>query len=63
MAIAWDRFLSVQAHNPWLCMHQSIHIGPLRRGETRTVRGRIYILKTTPEQVVERYRKDFAGKK
>ena len=63
MAIAWDRFLSVQAHNPWLCMHQSIHVGPLKRGETRTVRGRIYLLKTTPEQLVDRFRKDFPAKK
>ncbi|MHC4996439.1 MAG: hypothetical protein ACYTGQ_15440 [Planctomycetota bacterium] len=61
MAIAWERFLSVQAHNPWLCMHQGIHIGPLKRGETRTVRGRIYLMKGTPEQVVARYRKDFPG--
>lgn len=59
MAIAWDRFLSVQGHNPWLCMHQSINVGPLKRAETRTVRGRIYILKGTLEDVVKRYRKDF----
>jgi hypothetical protein len=44
-------------------MHQSIHVGPLKRGETRSVRGRIYLLKATPSELVERFRKDFPAKK
>ncbi len=58
--IAWDRSLSVQAHNPWQCMHASVHVGPLARNETRVVRGKIYLLKGTRTDVLARYRNDFA---
>jgi acetyl esterase/lipase len=57
--IVWDRFLSVQAHNPWQCMHLSVHVGPLARGQTRKVRGKIYLLKGTRGDVLARYRRDF----
>ncbi len=36
--IAWERFLSAQGHNPWECMHLSINIGPLDRGQSREIR-------------------------
>ena len=57
--IAWERFVSVQGHNPWQCMHLSINIGPLKRGETRIVRGRIYLFQGTKETLLARYQKDF----
>lgn len=59
--IAWERFLSAQGHNPWECMHLSVRVGPLARGETRRVRGRIYLLPGDKEDLLERYRRDFAG--
>ena len=58
--IAWENFLSAQAHNPWECMHLSIRIGPLPRGESRTVRGKIYLFEGNKEDLLERYREDFA---
>ena len=57
--IAWEDFLSCQGNNPWLCMHQSVRVGPLKRGESKTIRGKIYLLKGKKEDVLERYRKDF----
>jgi hypothetical protein len=57
--IAWERFLSCQGHNPWNCMHLSVHLGPLRRGETRTVRGRLYLLPGEPKDVLDLYRRQF----
>jgi len=60
--IAWERFLSAQAHNPWECMHLSIHVGPLKKGETRHVRGRIYFLPGDKETLLKRYQQDFAAK-
>ena len=57
--IAWERFLSAQAHNPWECMHLSVHLGPLGQGESREVRGRIYLLPGTKEELLERYFRDF----
>ena len=57
--IAWERFLLAQAHNPWDCMHLSIHLGPLEKGESREVRGKIYLFQGTKEELLERYLSDF----
>ena len=53
--IAWDDSLSVQAHNPWDCMHVSIRIGPLKQGQTKTIRGKIYLFKGTKEEALKLY--------
>jgi len=58
-AIAWDNFLSVQGHNPWFCMHQSIRVGPLAPGETSTTRGRIYLFEGTRHDCIEKFKTDF----
>ncbi len=58
--IAWERFLSAQGHNPWECMHLCVLVGPLKKGETRTVRGRIYLFEGTRDDCLARYRRDFA---
>jgi len=52
--IAWEDFVGAQGHNPWNCMHLSVCVGPLARGETKTVRGRIYLFEGTREDVLER---------
>lgn len=57
--IAWERFLSAQGHNPWECMHLSVNVGPLAQGESRRIRGKIYLLKGTREELLERYQSDF----
>lgn len=57
--IAWERFLSVQGHNPWECMHLSINVGPLAQRQSRTVRGKIYLFAGTKEELLDRYRSDF----
>jgi hypothetical protein len=61
--IAWDRFVSAQGHNPWECMHLSVNVGPLKRGETRTVQGRIYLFQGSKEELLKRYQADFRRKK
>ncbi len=58
-AIAWERFLSAQGHNPWECMHLSIHVGPLARNETRVVRGKIYLFEGSKDDALARYQADF----
>ena len=58
--IAWEDFLSAQGHNPWQCMHLSIRVGPLQRGETREIRGKIYLFKGTREACLERFLHDFS---
>jgi len=41
MGIAWEDFLSAQGHNPWKCMHLSVRVGPLKRGQSKTVHSSI----------------------
>ena len=59
MGIAWESSLSSQGHNPWHCMHLSIGVGPLAPGETKSIRGKMYLFKGTKEDCLERFRKDF----
>ncbi len=59
MAIAWDSFLTVQGHNPWKCMHLSVGLGPLMPGETKTIRGKIYLIEGSKEDCFARYKQDF----
>jgi hypothetical protein len=58
--IAWDRFLYVQAGNPYRCMHMPLRVGPLAKGETATLRGRIWLFKGSPNECFKRYQAEFA---
>lgn len=58
--IAWEDFLSAQGHNPWNCMHLCVRVGPLKRSESRTVRGRIYLFEGAKEACLERCRSDLS---
>ena len=57
--VAWDRFLSCQGHNPWECMHLSTRVGPLKRGQSRELRGHIYLLPGNKEDLLEAWQDDF----
>ncbi len=54
--VAWEDWLGVQAHNPWLCMHVATRVGPLAPGERRSVRGRLVLLEGSREAALERLR-------
>ncbi|MHC4626681.1 MAG: hypothetical protein ACYTDV_06840 [Planctomycetota bacterium] len=60
MGIAWESFISAQGHNPWRCMHLSIRVGPLKKGQTKTVHGRIYLLKGSKDDCLKQFKKDFS---
>jgi hypothetical protein len=57
--IGWERFLSTQGHNPWSCLHACIRVGPLEPGESRTVRGRLFLFQGTKEECLARFRAAF----
>ena len=57
--IAWACFVSLQGHNPWRCMHQSIRVGPLAPGQSRRIQGRIYLFKGTKDECLARYQSAF----
>ncbi len=56
--IGWDRFLCVQGHNPWNCMHDAVLVGPLKQGESRTITGSIYLFPGSREECWRRYQRD-----
>jgi len=58
-AVAWERFLAAQGHNPLRCMHLSVRVGPLKQQESRQVRGKIYFFQGTKEECLERFQRDF----
>jgi hypothetical protein len=58
-AIAWEDTLSLQGHNPWRCMHQSVRVGPLAPGATKGVRGNVYVMRATKDDVLERFQFEF----
>ena len=58
-AIAWERFLAAQGHNPLKCMHLSVQVGPLKREEIRQIRGKIYLFQGTKEDCLRRFQNDF----
>jgi len=57
--IAWEDYLSVQGHNPWFCMHHSVRVGPLKPGQSKAIRGKIYLFPGTKEDLLQRYRAAF----
>jgi hypothetical protein len=56
--IAWERFISLQGHNPLRCMHQAIRVGPLAVGERRQIRGRIYMFRGSKDDCLARFKSD-----
>jgi hypothetical protein len=59
--IAWACYVSLQGHNPWRCMHQSIRVGPLEPGQTQRIRGRIYLFRGTRNDCLSKYRTEFGS--
>ena len=57
--IAWEDFLSVQGHNPWQCMHLSVCVGPLAPDNSKSIRGKIYLMQGSKQDLLDRYREDF----
>jgi hypothetical protein len=57
--IGWEAGLSVDAHNPWRCMHVSVPVGPLAPGETTEIGGRLYLQRGDRHDVLDSYREEF----
>lgn len=62
-----EKFLFATAFEPYQelfqgvirCLHADFRLGGLQPGETRNIRGKIYLLPNDPEALLTRYRKDF----
>jgi hypothetical protein len=62
LATAWDKthelFQGVR-----VCVHGDPHIGGITPGKSKKVRGKIYILKNDPAELLRRYQRDFPKSK
>jgi hypothetical protein len=59
--VGWEAGLSVDAHNPWQCMHVSIPVGPLAPGERTERRGALYLQRGDRGDVLDAYRAEFGS--
>ena len=58
MATAWEPYQEIfqgVAH----CMHSDFRIGGLKPGETKHIRGKLYLVPADVDKLVERYERDF----
>ena len=61
--IAWEDFLSVQGHNPWHCLHACVRLGALLPGESRTLRGRLYLFRGNRYDCLQRFQREFSARR
>lgn len=64
LAVAWEPYQEI-FQGVIACMHNDFRIGGLKPGETKTIRGKLYIVPADVEKLVARFERDFteqAGK-
>lgn len=58
MATAWEPYQEL-FQGVIVCVHSDLRIGGLKPGETKTIRGKIYVMPANERQLLRRYRRDF----
>jgi len=58
LAMAWEPYQEL-FQGVIVCLHSDFRIGGLKPGETKRIRGRIYLVDADVDALLERYRKDF----
>jgi hypothetical protein len=58
LATAWDRTHEL-FQGIYVCLHADPHVGGLTPGQTKRVRGKLYLLKNDPDELLRRYKQDF----
>ena len=58
MATAWDHYQEL-FQGIFVCIHSDPRIGGLKAGETKKLRGKLYVMKNDPQELLNRYHKDF----
>jgi len=58
MATAWDNYQEL-FQGIFVCIHSDPRIGGLKAGEVKKLRGKLYILKNDPKELLQRYQHDF----
>jgi hypothetical protein len=60
LAIAWEPYQEI-FQGVIACMHSDFRIGGLQPGETKQIRGKLYIVPADVSKLVARYKQDFLG--
>ena len=58
LAVAWEPYQEI-FQGVIACMHNDFRIGGLKPGETKTIRGKLYVVPADVEKLVARFEKDF----
>jgi hypothetical protein len=58
MASAWEPYQEL-FQGVATCLHADFRIGGLQPGETKAIRGKLYVVDPDPSRLLRRYRKDF----
>ena len=58
LAVAWEPFQEV-FQGVITCIHNDFRIGGLKPGETKTIRGKLYLLPADEQELLKRFRRDF----
>jgi hypothetical protein len=60
MATAWEPYQEL-FQGVIVCLHSDFRIGGLKPGESKTIRGKIYLMPADVDRLLVRYRRDFPG--
>jgi len=60
-ALYWENTTHISDHHPADCLHTFVNIGPLPPNSKRAVRGKIYWMKVSKDQLFERWQKTWAN--
>lgn len=58
LAMAWEPYQEL-FQGVRVCIHADFRLGGLEPGETKTARGKVYLLDNNPEELLARYQADF----
>jgi hypothetical protein len=58
LAVAWEPYQEI-FQGVITCLHSDFRLGGLKPGETKQIRGKIYLTDANTERLVERYKRDF----
>ena len=62
IAVGFERSYAIFSNPGNMCFHADPYFGPLTlKGETRAIRGRIYLAAGSARDVFDRYLRDFAA--
>jgi hypothetical protein len=57
----WERTAQVTTHHPADCLHSMVDLGPTTAAKPLVVRGKVYWFKGTKDDLLARWKRDFAS--